>query len=152
MRHRHIAAAILITALVILAPSCSRDSNTVSGLQVQPYVRISDGDMGLSLYMMTSTDSDDTLQMVVTSPDGRLTWTFSARYTNFAGTVYAGNPDIRMPAGASLPKGTWKVDVLFRDGTTITKDFAVDYEDAYVVPENLEEAVYDSSSNITFLP
>jgi len=28
----------------------------------------------------------------------------------------------------------------------------VDYEDAYVVPENLEEAVYDSSSNITFLP
>ena len=151
MRHRFILAAIFVIALAILAPSCSRDSNTVSGLQVQPYVR-SDGSMGLSLYMITSADSDETLQMVVTSPDGKLSWSFNARFTNYAGTIYAGTPDIRMPSGTSLPKGTWKVDVLFRDGTTITREFPVDYEDSYVFPENLTEAVFDSSSNITFLP
>ena len=151
MRHRFLPAAILVIALVILAPSCSRDSNTVNGLQVQPYVR-SDGSMGLSLYMITSARSDETLQMVVTSPDGKLSWSFNAVFSNFAGTVYTGSPDIRMPTGTSLPKGTWKVDVLFHDGTTITREFSVDYEDSYVIPENLKEAEFDSSSNITFLP
>ena len=34
MRHRFLAAAILAIALAILAPSCSRDSNTVGALQV----------------------------------------------------------------------------------------------------------------------
>ena len=150
MRYRFLSCTILVIAL-IMAPSCSRDSNSVSGLQVQPYVS-GDGSMGLSLYMMTSAKSDETLQMVVTSPDGHLSWSFNASFTNYAGTVYAGSPDIRMPKGSALPKGTWKVDVLFRDGTTITKDFIVNYEDSYVVPVDIEEAVYDSSSNLTFLP
>lgn len=151
MRHRFLPAAILAIVLVILAASCSRDSNTVSGLQVQPYVR-SDGSMGLSLYMMTSAKSGETLQMVVTSPDGNLSWSFNASFSTFSGTVYAGSPDIRMPSGTALPKGTWKVDVLFRDGTTLTEEFSVGYEDSYVIPEDLEDPVYDSSSNLTFLP
>lgn len=151
MRHRFLAAAILAIALAILAPSCSRDSNTVGALQVQPYVH-ADGSMGLSLYMITSAKYDETLQMVVTSPDGHLSWGFNATFTNHSGTIYAGTSDIRMPGGSVLPKGTWKVDVLFRDGTTITKEFDVSYEDSYVVPENLEEGVFDSSSNLTFIP
>lgn len=151
MRHRFLAAAILVIALVLLTPSCSRDSNTVSGLQVQPYV-LGDGSMGLSLFMITSARSDETLQMVVTSPDGHLSWGFNAEFTNHAGTVYAGSADIRMPKGSALPKGTWKVDVLFRDGTTITRDFVVSYEDSYVIPDIIEEAVFDSSSNLTFIP
>ena len=151
MRHRFLPAAILVIALAILAPSCSRDGNTVSGLQVQPYVR-GDGSMGLSLYMMTSAKSDETLQMAVTSPDGKLSWSFNAVFTSYAGTVYAGSSDIRMPEGCVLPEGTWKVDVLFRDGTTITRDFEVGYDDSYVVPEDLAEAVYDPASNLTFLP
>ncbi len=151
MRHRFLPAAILVIAFAILAPSCSRDKNTVSGLQVQPYVR-ANGSMGLSLYMMTSAKSDETLQMSVTSPDGKLTWSFNAVLTSYDGTVYAGSPDIRMPEGCALPKGTWKVDVLFRDGTTITREFEVGYDDSYEIPEDLDEAVYDEESNLTFLP
>lgn len=151
MRRRFLPAAILAIALAVLVPSCSRDSNTVSGLQVQPYVR-SNGSMGLSLYMMTSAKSDETLQMSVTSPDGRLSWSFNADFKSYAGTVYAGSADIRMPNGNALPEGTWKVDVLFRDGTTVTREFEVGYDDSYVIPKDLAEAVYDSASNLTFLP
>ena len=147
MRHRLIVFLILLLILT----SCSGDSESVSGIYAQPYVR-SDGTMGLSLYMITSAEKDENVQMVVTGPDGNLSWRFNALESKFDGKTYRGSSDMIMPQGSRLPKGTWAVDVLFKDGTTITKSFDVSYKDSFVIPDSLSEAFFDSESNLTFLP
>ena len=147
MRHRLVVFLILLLILT----SCSGDNDSVSGLQVQPYVR-PDGTMGLSIYMMTSAAKDETMQMVVTDPEGNLSWSFNAEESKFDGKTYRGSSDISMPRGIMLPQGTWSVDVMFRDGTTITKSFEVSYDDDFDIPDTDSGPVFDSGSNLTFLP
>lgn len=151
MRRRLASIVIICILFAVLAASCSRDSNSVWDIQAQPYVR-SDGSMGLSLHMISSSKDEENVQMVVTDPSGHLTWSFNAVSAKLGNNRYIGSPDISMPAGSALPKGTWNVDVLFKDGTTVIRQFDVFYEDAYVIPEDLKEAVFDSASNLTFIP
>ena len=151
MRRSSTVIVIILILCVIFTASCSKDSKSVWDIQAQPYVR-SDGTMGLCLYMVSSSEADETVQMVVEDPSGHLSWSFNAVPARFGSTIYIGSPDIRMPAGFRLPKGTWSVDVLFRDGTTVTRQFEVSYEDSFVIPEDLEKAVFDSESNLTFVP
>ena len=148
MRHRLLVFLIL---LLFVLTACYRDSDSVSDLHAQPYAR-SDGTMGLSLYMITSATKDENVQMVVTNPDGNLSWRFNAAESKFDGKTYRGSSDIIMPKGSMLPQGTWSVDVLFKDGTTITRSFDVSYDDSFTVPDSLSEAFFDSGSNLTFLP
>ena len=148
MRHR---LFVFLIFLLLILTACSRDSDSVSDLHAQPYFR-SDGTMGLSLYMITSAEKDENVQMVVTGPDGNLSWRFNALESKFDGKTYRGSSDMIMPQGSRLPEGTWSVDVLFKDGTTITKSFDVSYEDSFNVPDSLSEALFDSESNLTFLP
>ena len=151
MRHRLVLSFILILTLLLALASCSSGDDSVSGIHAQPYVR-SDGTMGLSLYMITSAAKDETVQMVVTAPDGNLSWRFNAAESKFDGKTYRGSSDISMPRGTMLPQGDWSVDVLFKDGTTITKSFDVSYDDSFDVPDYDYEAFFDSDSNLTFLP
>ena len=148
MRHRLLVFLIL---LLFVLTACYRDSDSVSDLHAQPYAR-SDGTMGLSLYMITSATKDENVQMVVTNPDRNLSWRFNAAESKFDGKTYRGSSDIIMPKGSMLPQGTWSVDVLFKDGTTITRSFDVSYDDSFTVPDSLSEAFFDSGSNLTFLP
>ena len=148
MRHRLLVFLIL---LLFVLTACYRDSDSVSDLHAQPYAR-SDGTMGLSLYMITSATKDENVQMVVTNPDENLSWRFNAAESKFDGKTYRGSSDIIMPKGSMLPQGTWSVDVLFKDGTTITRSFDVSYDDSFTVPDSLSEAFFDSGSNLTFLP
>ena len=146
MRHRLIVFLILLLILT----SCTGDSESVSGIYAQPYVR-SDGTMGLSLYMITSAAKDETVQMIVSDPSGNLSWRFNAAESKFDGKTYRGSSDMIMPNGSMLPQGTWSVDVLFKNGTTITKSFDVSYDDSFDVPD-ISEAYFDSETNLTFLP
>ena len=149
---RSLTALVLIAVLCVLfTTSCSKDRNSVWDIQAQPYVR-PDGSMGLSLYMISSSKTDETVQMVVKDPSGHLTWSFNAGSAKSGNTTYIGSSDIRMPAGSVLPKGPWSVDVLYKNGTTVTEKFDVSYEDSFVIPGNLDEAVFDSVSNLTFIP
>ena len=72
--------------------------------------------------------------------------------SKFDGKTYRGSSDISMPRGIMLPQGTWSVDVMFRDGTTITKSFEVSYDDDFDIPDTDSGPVFDSGSNLTFLP
>jgi len=150
---RRSITVLVITAVLclMLEVSCSRDKYSVWDIQAQPYVR-SDGSMGLSLYMVSSSKTDETVQMVVNDPTGHLTWSFNSASARSGNTTYIGSSDIRMPAGSVLPKGTWSVDVLYKDGTTVSKQFDVSYEDSFMIPEILDEAVFDSAVNLTFIP
>lgn len=151
MKRTAFFSVILIVLCLFFPTSCSRDKNTVWDIQAQPYVR-TDGSMGLSLYMISSSEEDETVQMVVEDPSGNLSWSFNARQAKSGTTTYIGSPDIRMPAGSVLPQGTWSVDILFKDGTTVTEEFDVSYDDSYEIPEDLTEVVFDSGSNLTFIP
>ena len=147
MRHRF---CLILAIVFIVLCSCSSSDDSVSGLHAQPYVR-SDGSMGLSLYMITSAGKDETVQMVVTDPEGNLSWRLNASEEKFDGKTYHGSSDILMPRLSMLPQGTWSVDVLFKDGTTITKSFEVNYDSSFEIPEDYSDAFFDSSSNLTFL-
>ena len=151
MRRSPTVIVIILILCVIFTASCTKDSKSVWDIQAQPYVR-SDGTMGLSLYMISSSEADETVQMVVEDPSGHLSWSFNAVPARFGSTIYIGSPDIRMPAGSYLPKGKWSVDVLYRDGTTVTREFDVSYEDSFEIPGDLGEAVFDPETNLTFVP
>ena len=160
---RTIRAAFLALILILaisLVISCSKAEFSASNLQAQPYVR-PDGKMGLSLYVIPSSGSkkktDLTVQMVVTSPDGNLSWSFEAAKVEYDKLTYYGSSDISMPDGRALPKGKWTVDVINSDGSTVTLDFDISYTDASMALENysilgLDGPWFDEKSNLTVLP
>lgn len=153
-------ALVLIILAISLVPSCSKAEFSASNLQAQPYVR-RDGKMGLSLYAIPSSGSkkktDLTVQMVVTSPDGNLSWSFEAAKVEYDKLTYYGRSDISMPDGMPLPKGKWSVDVINSDGSTVTLAFDVSYTDASMALENysilgLDGPWFDEKSNLTVIP
>ena len=153
-------ALVLIILAISLVPSCSKAEFSASNLQAQPYVR-RDGKMGLSLYAIPSSGSkkktDLTVQMVVTSPDGNLSWSFEAAKVTYDKLTYYGSSDISMPDGMPLPKGKWSVDVINSDGSTVTLAFDVSYTDASMALENysilgLDGPWFDEKSNLTVIP
>ena len=153
-------ALVLIILAISLVPSCSKAEFSASNLQAQPYVRL-DGKMGLSLYAILSSGSkkktDLTVQMVATSPDGNLSWSFEAAKVTYDKLTYYGSSDISMPDGMPLPKGKWSVDVINSDGSTVTLAFDVSYTDASMALENysilgLDGPWFDEKSNLTVIP
>ena len=153
-------ALVLIILAIFLVTSCSKAEFSASNLQAQPYVRL-DGKMGLSLYAIPSSGSkkktDLTVQMVVTSPDGNLSWSFEAAKVTYDKLTYYGSSDISMPDGIPLPKGKWSVDVINSDGSTVTLAFDVSYTDASMALENysilgLDGPWFDEKSNLTVIP
>lgn len=153
-------ALVLIILAISLVPSCSKAEFSASNLQAQPYVRLDDK-MGLSLYAIPSSGSkkktDLTVQMVVTSPDGNLSWSFEAAKVTYDKLTYYGSSDISMPDGMPLPKGKWSVDVINSDGSTVTLAFDVSYTDASMALENysilgLDGPWFDEKSNLTVIP
>lgn len=153
-------ALVLIILAISLVPSCSKAEFSASNLQAQPYVRL-DGKMGLSLYAIPSSGSkkktDLTVQMVVTSPDGNLSWSFEAAKVTYDKLTYYGSSDISMPDGMPLPKGKWSVDVINSDGSTVTLSFDISYTDASMALENysilgLDGPWFDEKSNLTVIP
>ena len=146
--------------LIILVISCSKTEFSASNLHAQPYVR-TDGSMGLSLYVIPSSSSTKKgnlyVQMVVTSPDSNLSWSFEAAKVTYEKLSYYGSSDISMPDGRSLPKGRWSVDVINSDGSTVTLQFDISYTDAAMALENYqifgsEGPWFDEKSNLTILP
>lgn len=153
-------ALILIILVISLAVSCSKAEFSASNLQAQPYVRL-DGRMGLSLYAIPSSSAkkkaDLTVQMVVTSPDNSLTWSFEATKVTYDKLTYFGSSDISMPDGKPLPKGRWSVDVINSDGSTVTLLFDISYTDSSMALENYsifgsEGPWFDEKSNLTVIP
>ena len=154
------ALLVLLSFLAVLAVSCSKDEYGVSSVQVQPYVK-SDSTMGLSIYVIPELPSgkkgDVSIQMTVKSPDGNLSWSFKATSVKFDGIQYYGSSDIRMPTGTALPKGPWKGEVVFKDGSATDIEFDVSYTDAAsALARYLEsgsaEPWFDERSNLTVLP
>ena len=153
-------AIFLALILIILAISCTKAEFSASNLQAQPYVR-TDGTMGLSLYVIPSSSvkkkGDLSIQMVVTSPDGNLSWSFDAAKVEYDKLLYYGSSDISMPDSKPLPKGKWSVDVINSDGSTVTLTFDISYTDAAMALEDYqifgsEGPWFDEKSNLTVIP
>ena len=153
-------AIFLALILIILAISCTKAEFSASNLQAQPYVR-TDGTMGLSLYVIPSSSvkkkGDLSIQMVVTSPDGNLSWSFDAAKVEYDKLSYYGSSDISMPDSKPLPKGKWSVDVINSDGSTVTLTFDILYTDAAMALEDYqilgsEGPWFDEKSNLTVIP
>lgn len=152
MKHRILLVLILLVILV----SCSKEDFTVSSVKTQSYV-CHDGRMGLSVYIIASQNDEGSVQFSIKDPSGTLSWSLTASKMVLDGTTYVGSSDVCMPLGSPLPEGTWSLDVMYKDGTTVTRTFEVDYGDVNLAMERyLEEgtssAWYDSAENLTVLP
>lgn len=152
MKHRILLVLILLVILV----SCSKEDFTVSSVKTQSYV-CHDGRMGLSVYIIASQNDEGSVQFSIKDPSGTLSWSLTASKTVLDGMTYLGSSDACMPLGSPLPEGTWSLDVMYKDGTTVTRTFEVDYGDVNLAMERyLEEgtssAWYDSAENLTVLP
>ena len=152
MKHKFLIVLVLLLALV----SCSKEDFTVSSVQTQSYV-CHDGRMGLSVYIIASQNDEGSVQFSITDPSGTLSWSLTASKTVIDGMTYLGSSDVCMPLGSPLPEGTWSLDVMYKDGTTVSRTFEVDYGDVNLAMERyLEEgtssAWYDSAENLTVLP
>ncbi len=146
----------ILVVIALLLTACSKNDFSVNNLQAQPYIRES-GQMGLSLYVRTDAKNPESMQMQVKNPSGNLSWSFTVNEVEYEGETYFGSSDIAMPAGAALPMGTWSVDIFFKDGSTRNMDFEVSYSDEDGAIErfqaqNIEEAWFDTDSNLTVLP
>ena len=145
----------LILALLCLLTSCYKGTFSVSSVVAQPYVKASTKTMGLSVYITGSVPSVDGLTMVVSSPDGSLSWTTPAKEAIVDNVTYYGSSSLSMPSSASLPTGLWTLNLYYKDGRTLTETFEISYRDLSGALERnstLNEAVFDEVSNLTVLP
>ena len=147
---------LLVLALLLALVSCSKAEFSVSSVLAQPYV-LTDGRMGLSVYVLASDDEEGSVQFSLKDPSGNLSWSFGARKLNMDGADYLGSSDIGMPEGTLLPEGKWTLDVMYKDGSKVTKTFEVDYgsTEAAIARYREEETDgpwYDSDENLTVLP
>ena len=152
MRSRWALALVLLLVLV----SCSKAEFTVSTVRTQPYVCL-DGRMGLSVYVIASQSEEGSVQFSLTDPSGNLNWSFGASKLSLDGVDYLGSSDISMPALSTLPEGEWSLDVLYKDGSKVSRTFEIDYGDAEAAIVHYREADadgawYDSAENLTVLP
>ena len=113
--------------------------------------------MGLSVYIIASQNDESSVQFSIKDPSGTLSWSLTAAKSVLDGTTYVGSSDVCMPLGSPLPEGTWSLEVMYKDGTTVNRTFEVDYGDVNLAMERyLEEgtssAWYDSAENLTVLP
>ena len=148
--------ALVLVLLLLLLVSCSKAEFTVSSVQAQPYV-CQDGRMGLSVYVLASKDDESSVQFFLRSPGGSLSWSYGAKKLDLDGTSYLGSSDIGMPLGTALPEGLWSLDVMYRDGSRVSRTFEVDYGDAaealaHYAEADTDGAWYDSAENLTVLP
>ena len=152
MRSRWALALVILIVLV----SCSKAEFTVSSVQTQGYV-CTDGRMGMSVYVIASENDEGSVQFSLTDPSGTLSWSFGASAVTIDGVVYLGSSDICMPIGNPLPEGEWSLDVLYKDGSKVSRTFEIDYGDPDAALEDYREsdaegAWYDSSENLTVIP
>ena len=142
---------------VVLLVSCSKAEFTVSSVQVQPYV-CQDGRMGMSVYVVASDKDENSVQFSLKDPSGNLSWSFGASKVTYDGLDYLGSSDITMPLGNPLPEGMWSLEILYKDGSRITRTFEIDYGDASLALQEYRESGieddpwYDSKENLTVLP
>ena len=73
------------------------------------------------------------------------------------GADYLGSSDIGMPLGTALPEGQWSLDILYKDGSKVSRTFEVNYGDVekalvHFAEADTDEAWYDSAENLTVLP
>ena len=153
MRSRFFPGLLILLVLLV---SCSKAEFTVSSIQVQPYV-CRDGRMGMSVYVVASDKDENSVQFSLTDPSGNLSWSFGASKVTLDSLDYLGSSDITMPLGIPLPEGTWSLEILYKDGSRITKTFVIDYGDASLAMENYRESGsdgpwYDRKENLTVLP
>ena len=154
MRSRFFFALLI---LIVLLASCSKAEFTVSSLLAQPYI-CQDGRMGMSVYVLPSDKDENSVQFFLKGPDGNLSWSFGASKVKYDDLDYLGSSDITMPLGVSLPEGMWELQILYKDGTRITKAFEIDYGDAAASLQEYKESGmedhpwYDSAENVTVLP
>lgn len=141
---------ILFSLLLI---SCKRTDLSVSEVLAQPYIR-TNGEMGLSLYLRTALKTTDNSMLRVTDPSGELSWTISLQEVEYSGVKYYGTSNIAMPKGSVLPIGEWHVDLVYKDGRTISEYFNVSYKNQDTVLEKypkISSATYDAESNLTII-
>ena len=146
----------LILALLLILVSCSKAEFSVSSTLAQPYV-LTDGRMGLSVYVLASESDESSVQFSLRDPSGNLSWSFGAKKLELDGAVYLGSSDIGMPEGTLLPEGEWTLDVMYKDGSKVTRTFDVDYGNvqaslARYREEDADGAWYDSDENLTVMP
>ncbi len=152
MRSRWALALVLLLVLV----SCSKAEFTVSTVRTQPYVCL-DGRMGLSVYVIASESDASSVQFSLTDPSGNLNWSFGASRLSLDGVDYLGSSDISMPASSPLPEGIWSLDVLYKDGSKVSRTFEIDYGStgaalAHYRDADPDGAWYDSDENLTVIP
>ena len=152
MKHK----VLLFLVILLVFVSCSKEDFTISSVQTQSYV-CHDGRMGLSVYIIASQSDEGSVQFSIKDPSGTLSWSLTASKTVLDGMTYLGSSDVCMPLGSPLPEGTWSLDVMYKDGTTVNRTFEVDYGDVYAAMEHFEaegtsSAWYDSAENLTVLP
>ena len=146
----------LVLALLLILVSCSKAEFSVSSTLAQPYV-LTDGRMGLSVYVLASESDESSVQFSLRDPSGNLSWSFGAKKLELDGAVYLGSSDIGMPEGTLLPEGEWTLDVMYKDGSKVTRTFDVDYGNvqaslARYREEDADGAWYDSDENLTVMP
>ena len=147
---------LLVLALLLALVSWSKAEFSVSSVLAQPYV-LTDGRMGLSVYVLASDDEEGSVQFSLKDPSGNLSWSFGAKKLELDGAVYLGSSDIGMPEGTLLPEGEWTLDVMYKDGSKVTRTFDVDYGNVQAAlaryrEEDADSAWYDSDENLTVMP
>ena len=159
-RSRALVLALILLLFTLVLSSCTKTEYKVSDVQAQAYVR-TDGTFGLSLYVLPDVSGSDkkidSVQFSVKTPDGNLSWSFSAAKVSYNKLSYFGSSDICMPQGLDLPKGLWSVDVAFPDGSAVNQEFTVSYTDkdsalSRYAELGSEGPWFDEKSNLTVLP
>lgn len=132
---RTVNLVLLILCLIFV--SCSRTDADIKKVLAYPYEH---GERtGLSVWLTASVPSEEGLKIVLTSPDGALSWTTAAEKDKFDSLTYYGCADFAMPANTELPSGMWKVELICRDGQVSESSFFIDYKKPSNSPTDFSE-------------
>lgn len=116
-------ASVIFFCLFALV-SCRREELSIRNCEVKT---VEDEDGVTYLEVLLSADIPDIshTKMTVKDPSGDLLWSVKPEKITFDGMTYTGNLNIAIPKGFAVPSGQWSVELVYKDGRTVSRTFSL---------------------------
>lgn len=121
----------LLVLLVLSSVACTRDSATITSVDVKPLVAATFGakvgptlSEGVVVVVQSNPlEKDELYQMAVTSPKQAYRWERSVQPFTVGDLLYLGMNDLLLPADLKLEQGIWSVEIFTPEGERISETF-----------------------------
>lgn len=117
---------LILILILLLFPllSCRREELSIRDYEISSF-KGETGESFLSVYLLADLPDIQRTKMTITDPSKDLVWSFEPEKKQIDGIYYIGSDRIAMPKGFKMPSGEWTVELIYKDGRTVSRVFKV---------------------------